>query len=526
MADTHRLHLSQALQETGADRTSPTHRRRVRRWSLAAVLVAVAIILGLEGYLLWQVRTAAWQMALRSAENVSATLTLGIERNLKTVDLSLTGLQETIEQFDLSGLEPQLRNSALFDRAGAAEYLGAMLVIGKDGEVLFDNAGWPPRGGNYADRDYFRAHVEAPKGTHISPPYLSRLRPGDPSFGLSRRWTGPDGSFQGVFLGAIRLAYFSSLFSEVKLGPKAAVSIVRDDGTVLMRVPSSDGTGNVGFNLAGSPAMEHVRAGTQPYFTARSTIDGEERVFISSQIGQFPLYLLVGFSSTDVVDSWIPEAITISGIGLIACLIIIGLFIWLQFALDRQIQVERDLARLATTDVLTNLANRRHFDATIGREWERSRRQMATISLLLIDVDNFKSINDRLGHPAGDTLLRAISAAISGALLRPGDMAARYGGDEFAVLLSQTDARGAITVARRVQEHIARARGAELQGLAAGTVSIGTATLQVVPDTFAAVEDLFRVADRALYRAKRGGRNRIEVGMMEDLHPVDAAQLA
>lgn len=485
--------------------------RRVRRWSITAVWISVAIILGLEGYLLWQVRSAAWEMAIRSAKNVSATLSTGIDRNLKIVDLSLTGLQETVEGFDLSAMEPQLRNSTLFDRAASAEYLGTMLVLSRDGDVLFDNAGWPPRQGNFADRDYFRAHLDGRRGTYLSPPYFSRLRGGDPSIALSRRWSDARGGFNGVLVGAVRLAYFSSLFSGVNLGPLAAVSIMRADGTLLMRVPSSDGTGNVGLDLRGSPVFQHIQSGAGGSFTARSTVDGVERSFVFDKIGDFPLYLIVGFSNGDVLESWIPEAATILGLGLVACTIIIALFISLQRVLDRQLQVESDLARLATTDVLTGLSNRRYFDDMLAREWERARRNRAPLSLLIIDVDHFKAVNDGLGHAAGDGVLRAIGEAIGKALLRPGDLAARYGGDEFAVLLSDTDGKGALTVATRIRGRIGDLGLGTRHGLAvAGTVSIGIATIRVAPDTTASIDSLFRASDRALYIAKRAGRDRVE----------------
>ncbi|GGF58917.1 deoxyribonuclease [Azorhizobium oxalatiphilum] len=497
--------------------------------AIGAVWLALATILCLEGYLLWQVRTAAWQMAVRTAENATATLSVSIARNLNIVDLSLAGLQETVEQFDLSGMEPRLRNSTLFDRAASAEDLGAMLVLSENGDVLYDNAGWPPRAGNFADRDYFRVHVNTQRGPYLAKPYVSRLREGDHSVAISRRWSDADGHFKGVLIGAIRLAYFTNLLGRVNLGPRAVLGIARDDGTVLTRVPSTDGTWNVGLDLSRSEVMQKVLSGAPQLFNAMSKVDGIERTYVYEKIGSFPLYLVVGFSHADVLDSWITEAATIFGLGTLACFIIIALFLSLQRVLDRQMDVERDLERLATTDVLTGLSNRRYFDEVLQREWDRSRRMLAPLSLMLIDVDYFKAVNDKLGHAAGDAVLRTIASTIAASLLRPGDMVARYGGDEFAVLLANTDQTGALTVASRIREGVASLQAQALNGgtmvagtLVAGTVSVGIGTGIVVPDSVSSVEDLFRASDRALYRAKRGGRDRVEAcGIEEGMEPFD-----
>ena len=175
-------------------------------------------------------------------------------------------------------------------------------------------------------------------------------------------------------------------------------------------------------------------------------------------------------------------------------------------------EANRELTRLTSVDGLTGIANRRCFDETIAREGQRARRNRLPLSVLMVDVDYFKQYNDSYGHQGGDDCLRQVAASLQSLLKRPGDLVARFGGEEFVVVLPETNAVGA----RRVAEEM---RGAvEALGLphAASpggkgvTVSVGVATAYPSPDDDAGgVEQLLAGADRALYSAKNAGRNRV-----------------
>jgi diguanylate cyclase (GGDEF)-like protein len=175
-----------------------------------------------------------------------------------------------------------------------------------------------------------------------------------------------------------------------------------------------------------------------------------------------------------------------------------------------QKRAEQALQALATSDGLTGLANRRSFDQALAIEWARARRTRSPISLLLVDVDHFKSYNDVYGHQQGDDCLRTIASAIRKSSMRPADVAARYGGEEFAILLPDTDSEGAHDAAARLRSEVRRRRLAH-RASGAGphmTVSIGIATQVPVEDSS---ELLVARADQALYAAKRGGRDRVVV---------------
>lgn len=175
------------------------------------------------------------------------------------------------------------------------------------------------------------------------------------------------------------------------------------------------------------------------------------------------------------------------------------------------------LEKLATRDGLTGLANRRCFDDTLNAEWQRALRQRQPLSLLMVDVDNFKAYNDAHGHLGGDECLKRIATAVASEM-RANDLVARYGGEEFAVILPNQSLKGAAIVAERIRRRVEQLR-VPLYGAGGPapsqhvTVSIGAATAIAGPDNDAS--QLVAIADAALYRAKHLGRNRISLPMAE-----------
>jgi diguanylate cyclase (GGDEF)-like protein/PAS domain S-box-containing protein len=165
------------------------------------------------------------------------------------------------------------------------------------------------------------------------------------------------------------------------------------------------------------------------------------------------------------------------------------------------------LQSLAATDGLTGLANRRSFDIAIERESRRAARAGEPLSLLLIDIDQFKKYNDRYGHQAGDECLRVVAHAILQTFRRPGDLAARYGGEEFAVILPHTDEAGAAAVAETLRDAIERlALTHQENGGGVVTISVGVASREHLREPGGS--ELLAMADKALYAAKERGRNR------------------
>jgi diguanylate cyclase (GGDEF)-like protein len=160
--------------------------------------------------------------------------------------------------------------------------------------------------------------------------------------------------------------------------------------------------------------------------------------------------------------------------------------------------------RLATTDGLTGLSNRRTFNTTLEARLREAQRYRKALSLLLLDIDHFKKVNDTHGHPAGDAVLRGVAQVVR-RQARETDFVARYGGEEMALVLPETDAAGARAIAERIRNAVAHARHQTDSGALQVTLSVGVATWPATDSDL-----LLDAADKALYRAKQNGRNRVE----------------
>jgi two-component system cell cycle response regulator len=186
-----------------------------------------------------------------------------------------------------------------------------------------------------------------------------------------------------------------------------------------------------------------------------------------------------------------------------------GLFVILLHDITHHKKSETALQRAALVDPLTRIANRRHFDAFLEKEWQRAIRSGQPLSLIVIDVDHFKGYNDSLGHAAGDTCLQAIAEALQSHAMRPTDLAARYGGEEFVVLLADTCSETAARLGEAIRAHIERLAMPNPRADGAGVVTASVGVACVVPTLFDDIRSFFVSADRAMYEAKARGRNQV-----------------
>lgn len=184
----------------------------------------------------------------------------------------------------------------------------------------------------------------------------------------------------------------------------------------------------------------------------------------------------------------------------------------LKNALSKLSEAHIILKELTTIDSVTGIRNRQYFEEAFDQEWRRATRQSYPISLMVLDIDHFKLVNDTYGHLAGDESLRAVAATIDGLFNRPSDVVARYGGEEFVVVLPYVNAENAAEKAEQVRSHIENLAIKADGHLISLTLSIGW--VSVVPDEGMTSRSLVAAADKALYAAKGSGRNRVIQGTM------------
>ena len=478
--------------------------RSTRTWIAVGVLAPLGMLL-ISGLMLLDLRRDAWDKAGQTSRNLLQVIERDIARNVEVIDLTLRAVQDNLRAPGLAKLDPDMRQLVLFDRAATARDLGVMFVLDENGDVVEDAAAVPPRKGNYADRDYFQAHkANRHLGLYVGRPIVSRLT-GERMVNFSRRIDKPDGSFGGLVLGSLKLSYFGRLFDQIGLGQDGAINLYLRDGTRITRHPYLEA--DVGVNIAGSRTFDRFAREGSGAFVETSVRDGVRRLYTFTRVGDLPLILNVALAVDEVEAGWRAKALVIGSVVLVLCGLTVALSLLFGRELRRRAAMQAELARLSLTDALTGLPNRRRFDETSGRAVKSVGRTGKPLSLLVVDADHFKRFNDRHGHAVGDEVLRGLARCLTASVHRPDDLVARVGGEEFALLLPDTDEEGAARIAAKVHETVATL-GVAKAGLAAGavTVSVGLAVANGAGAD--AMDDLYRRADAALYEAKAAGRNR------------------
>jgi diguanylate cyclase (GGDEF)-like protein len=474
-------------------------------------LACVAGLCSVSAVMLWDMREDATRRTEITSRSLLQVLERDIARNIELYGLSLQAVVDGMKRTDVAQASPELRHMILFDRSATGLGFGFIMVMNATGDVILNSQSVTPRTLNRADGEYFQYFsTHSDDGLHISPPAISRLT-GKWVVMLSRRLSNPDGSFAGVVAGAIHLDYFRGLFAAAGVARIGTVTLYGPGGSILMREPFDQQL--LGKSVAQQPSYRQIMAVQKGSFTGPAMIGEGERRFEFTHVSDQPLQLSTAIPPTDIYADWWQKALTLGGAVLSLCAATMSLTWLFRRELNRRQSAEIatsalnvELELLATTDGLTGLSNRRRFDEVLAREWSRAVRTSQPLSLILLDADSFKGFNDRYGHQRGDEALKLIARAIEAVIGRSGDTGYRVGGEEFAVILPDTDKEGARIVASRIREAVA---GWKLPHAGSNhavlTVSCGLAQ---IPEAVA-IEPagLFRAADAALYEAKRSGRN-------------------
>ncbi len=497
------------------------HKRDVR----LAVLLLLVICVSLASLTAWKI-WAARQRALNEVQVHSLNLTQALdtyaEGIIRQSSMMLLGLSERLE-VDGGGPQQLARLAGLVEEQNELlTQLHGLTVYGPTGEWLMSTNGPIPDGANSADREFFIHHRDNPsREVFIGPPIRSRSTQ-DWVITVSRRFEQPGGQFAGVIAVTLGVENFLRLFGKIDVGKDGAIALTYTSGRILVRYPFREQ--DMGRDFSRSPIYTRYlvenSVGTASF---ASSLDGVERLYAFRKNEHLPLVTTVAIGKREALDAWRMEAWLTVGLvlALQGVIAVIGRLLirdmrhraemdaQLLVAREELLATNRQLAVLATHDTLTGLANRRRFDEVLASEVRRAQREAQPLALLLIDIDHFKRFNDAYGHIGGDECLKAVSALLRECVRRPTDVVARYGGEELAMVLPNTEVAGAVVVAETVL-----ARLAELNIVHAGSpfgrvsVSIGVAGMAGQGET---PLTLVAAADQALYAAKAAGRNRCVV---------------
>ena len=481
-------------------------KRPVKR--LVAIIFMVALCFcAICGKVLLDARRATWDRAGQAATSLIAGLESDISRSIDSYDLSLRAVVDNLAYPEIVKISPELRQLVLFDRSAMTKHLEAIEFIDENGIVRLDSRTPFPKPVSRTESEYFQFHKNANVfKLHVSAPALVRDI-GARVITISRRLSNPDGSFAGVVAGAVRVTYFQQLFKNASLQLDGSVRLLRTDGIVLAGSPNEPTM--LGRDLKGSDLFKHLASARSGRFETAPLDNAAQRLVVYSQIGDLPLVIAVGQSTEALYAQWQSYAITIGFVMLLLCAVSIALSSYLMREMGQRNASEARLAMLAATDGLTGLSNRRCLNEAIDREWHRAMRDRSPLALAMCDTDLFKSYNDRHGHQIGDKLLQAIATAMQQSIMPGSGVTARFGGDEFAILLPSMSATAAAKIADQVRSRVLDA--CDEQGIPHSYLSIGVAS--VVPEPGEDSSSLMAAADQALYRAKELGRDRIELAV-------------
>lgn len=484
---------------------------------IATVCLCLCALLYLQ---LEQSRRHDLSQAQIASSNLTRAMAQQAEDTFMKADLVLTSLVDWIQ---VDGFGPPLRprlQKTFARRVQTLEQLHGILLFDQKGQWIvtsFDNL---PRGAGVADREYFKFHQQnVSSAAHIGPAIRSREN-GEWIIPVSKRVNDKNGQFQGVLLAGIKMSYFDQFFKSFSIDDNGSMFLGLTDGTLLARRPFVES--QIGTSLAQGEIFQKLlpqASSGNAMFT--SVVDGVVRLYGYRQLEAYPLVVSAASSRDSILARWYETAFRSS---IIVALVMLGvaLFGWVfirQVRVGERVEADlrsaqQALELIATHDSLTGLANRRLFERALDIEFGRGARQHSPLSLIMLDIDYFKRYNDTYGHVVGDHCLAQVALAVKGCCHRKADLAVRYGGEEFAVLLPDTDIHGAMTIAEQIRRSVID-KNIGHSGSPTGYVTVSLGCYSFVPTGNDSIEVFIQRADAALYQAKHSGRNRSAVLSME-----------
>lgn len=383
----------------------------------------------------------------------------------------------------------------LSQRSDELGFMRSFYVLAPNRQVLLhmgraDTLKLADKGPDYVDKSSLR----------ISSPERNERSLRSMYFTAYREVLGPDGSLLYYAATTIDLIGFVNEMGLTSLSPVMRLSLFNEDGTLFVR--SQDATYHAGKHY---PAMARVlKENRNRQGVDTSPLDGRTYIYAFSRVKGFDMYAVAGRDYDAVLQPWKMELLVLGVAAIVLLLVNVIVLSMLEQNRRTIEEAQKQLIRQAYTDQLTGLLNRRAFMREADRRSAEAHRHETPLSLIVFDIDHFKTVNDSYGHDAGDEALRTV-ADIMREQSRGTDLLCRYGGEEFTLLLPQTPLDGARTMAEKLRKAISDRQIIQDNSRFRVTMSAGITQLQ--PEDTAS--SLFQRADSLLYQAKRAGRNRV-----------------
>lgn len=375
---------------------------------------------------------------------------------------------------------------------GANPHVMDLLIIDANGRITdWTGSGPPP---SIVDREYYRVHLESGSGLYVGPPLLSKVHLGQWFFALSEALRDDTGRLTHVVVVIVDVVILRERLAIRHFQASNTQALLTPDGRVYSRTP--DHSRYVGQKVSRPDELGRLTPERPFALTiASSQLDQQERIIAFRRLANYPVVAVATVSLSTQLAPWRQRLVLVA-------LLWLAISIGIVLLARRGAAISAIQAEHATLDSLTGVLNRRSI-MTSAMDLERAKAPTAQLSLLMIDIDHFKSINDSFGHLAGDAAIRQVSDLLR-TEVRASDLVGRYGGEEFLILMPETDATGAARVAEKLRSTIA----ARIVQPVPITVSIGVATMGAEEHS---LERTLARADAALYEAKQAGRNTVRV---------------
>lgn len=457
-------------------------------------------------------RNTAHAAARADSMNLATAFEAHVRSVIQLMDAVLLNTREDVFE------QPEYLSEHVADEIKAyGNFVSQLAIIDKNGLLTFSNLAAHTEPVDLSDREHFRVHRDNPQrdSLYISKPVLGRI---------SKQWTiqftrpiHHNGEFAGVMVLSVPTTFFSDYYQQIDVGPNGSIVLLGIDRTVRAIASGAPGASNL--ELYDQPALLENNVYFDPegpmhgYFEGVTFIDGQYRLAAYRRLEQEDAVVVVLLSPEDFMAPFEERRhLLIASAGVISLLLLaVALLVFILAGRHLRATAElrvahKQMKELVNTDTLTGVSSRRYFLDRVTAELDRTRRHGGRVSLLMLDIDHFKQVNDQYGHPGGDIVLKHF-AAVCKSTLRSHDLIGRLGGEEFVVALPETELEGAYCVAEKLRLAVASTPIDVTNGPVAITVSIGLTTSSSDPEE--SLQSLMSKADAALYAAKQSGRNKV-----------------